>query len=126
MAGATADVLDLLAEAGAVSVPPVEVTADVRHCAEALVALLNEWADDAADRLFTDNVALDEPYADRVAAAKKLADDHGPITIARVVADTAASATVVAHAGSVEIHIEFQTSPFSPARIQLYEIKLTD
>ncbi len=121
MGDVTTDVLDLLAASGAARARRAEPTVDQRRRAAQLVALLSAWSDDAATKLFTDNVSLDQPYGERAAAARDLVAAHGPLTIARIVAQSATSAVVVAHARDTEVHIEFQLSVTRPARIQLYE-----
>ena len=121
MSDVTTDVLDLLAKSDAVRAGGPEPTADLRDRAERLVALLNDWSDAAAADLFTDNVMLDQPFDERADAARQLVEEHGSLTFARIVAESATSAIIVAHARHHEFHIDFQLSPTRPARIQLYE-----
>jgi CubicO group peptidase (beta-lactamase class C family) len=121
MSDVTTDVLDLLAKSGAVRAGGPEPTADLRDRAERLVALFNGWSDDAAAELFTDNVVLDQPFDQRAEAARQLVEEHGSLTLARIVAESATSAIVVAHTRNAEVHIDFQLSAIQPARIQLYE-----
>jgi hypothetical protein len=66
------EMLVTLDEHGLVAPPAVDVDPDLQQAAERLVALLQSWDDAAADRLFADNVALDESYAQRAAAAAEL------------------------------------------------------
>jgi CubicO group peptidase (beta-lactamase class C family) len=121
MAGATSDVLDVLASSAAVRAGSPEPTVDLLACAQRLVALLATWTDDAAAALFTDNVPLDQPFDERAEAARDLVAEYGPLTVARVVALSASSAIIVAHAHFAEVHIEFELAVTRPARIQLYE-----
>lgn len=89
-----------------------------------LVELLNAWDDGRAEALFTDNVALDEPYERRRAAAADLVHAcGGRLDVERIEATTAAAGTVVfAHPGSSHT-LTFQIAPIRPARVQLYEVK---
>ena len=56
-----------------------------------LVALLNDWDDAVAAKLFADNVALDESFARRAAAAAKVRELHGPLELEAVAPDGRAS-----------------------------------
>jgi len=91
--------------------------------AEHLVALLTEWNDDDADRLFADNVALDESYARRAAAAAALTGAHGELRVDEIVATTAVAGTITyraadGHRGSIDLRL----SPHVPPLIQDYEL----
>jgi len=121
MSDVTTDVLDLLAKSDAVRSGGPEPTADQRDRAERLVALLNGWSNAAAAELFTDNVMVDQPFDQRADAARQLVEEHGSLAFARIVAESATSAIVVAHTRHAEVHIDFQLSVTRPARIQLYE-----
>ena len=74
--------------------PTVAVPAPLRHAADGLVALLQAWDDGAADELFADNVALDQPYEQRADAASRLVEAHGSLRIDRVVATSSTRADV--------------------------------
>ena len=64
------DMLGVLDDGGLVPpAPTVAVPAPLQRAADGLVALLQAWDDGAADELFADNVALDEPYEQRAGAA---------------------------------------------------------
>ena len=65
----TRRMLDVLDDHGLVPAPSSPVSPALQRAAEDLVALLSDWDDAAADGLFADNVALDQPYAERAAAA---------------------------------------------------------
>ena len=119
----TRRMLELLDHHGLV--PPITPPASpaLVAAAERLVALLSDWNDDDADRLFADNVALDESYARRAAAAAALTGAHGGLRVDGLVASTAASGTVGflaadGHRGSIELRL----SPHVPPLVQDYEI----
>ena len=124
MAVATRAGLDALVEAGLVGPARLSVTDGLRHAAEVLVRLHNEWDDEAATALFADNVFLDDPAPTRRRAAEELVAEHGPFTLARVVAESATSAVAVAHGPHCELHIDFQLTPTVPSLVQTYDTKL--
>src|SRR3954447_6636500 len=84
MADATFAALDLLAARGTVTRPTVAVSPVLQHAAEALVALLCAWSDEAADALFTDNVFLDRDRQSRKDEAARLLETHGPLALEHV------------------------------------------
>ena len=100
---------------------PVAVATALRQAAEALVALLGAWDDDAADRLFADNVALDQPYPALAAAAAELVAAHGPLRVGRLDAITATKGTLTVADG---VTIELSLTPLRDGRIQQYAIKV--
>ena len=81
MGALTRRMLDVLDDHGLVPPAVIPLTPAVQRAAEELVALLSDWDDAVADALFADNVALDQPYAERAAAAAEL----GSLQIERVV-----------------------------------------
>jgi CubicO group peptidase (beta-lactamase class C family) len=115
----TAAVLDALAEDGAVTNPPRPASPAVIAASQQLVAMLNGAE---ADAMFADNVDLDEPPAERRRSAGRLLADHGPFTLARVIAESTTSAIAIAHGADVELHIGFQLAPISPSLIQSYDV----
>jgi CubicO group peptidase (beta-lactamase class C family) len=102
--------------------PPARpVGPTLQSCAERLVALLNDWDDDRADALFSDNVADDESWARRRSdRADRLADAAIAITDVRAVNDS--DATITCTAGELRVTITFSLSPPLPARIQEYDL----
>ncbi|MDO8392374.1 MAG: serine hydrolase domain-containing protein [Actinomycetota bacterium] len=99
----------------------------LQAAAERLVALLNAWDDAAAAALFADNVGLDESLARRAAAAARVLDVHGPLTLQAVRPDQATSG-VLAVCGATSgttLHIEVQLSPEPAAGVQWYEVQPT-
>jgi CubicO group peptidase (beta-lactamase class C family) len=114
MAVLTRRMLDVLDDHGLVPAALVTVSPALQRAAEGLVALLSSWDDAAADRLFADNMALDQSYAERAAAA----DELGSLHLERVVATSATEGTI--HAG--ERRIELQLSPIAGGGIEHYEV----
>ncbi len=125
MSATTSTVLDLLADSGAVSRPRPPVTDAIAAAARRLIDQLAGWDDGVAD-LFADNIDLDEPLAARRDAAAELVADHGPLTMARVVAESATSAVAVVHGNGVELRVDFQLTPTNPPLIQSYEVTVVD
>ena len=120
----TRRMLELLDDHGLVPAAEQPVPAGLRSAGERLVALLADWRDAAADDLFADNVALDEPYERRRALAAAFARKHGALTIERVVATTAIEGKISFRAvdgyrGSIELMLR----PFGPPAIQYYEVR---
>jgi CubicO group peptidase (beta-lactamase class C family) len=106
-------------------VPPVAVAPNetVRAAGTALLALVNDWSDRAADELFADNVGLDESFERRARVARDLIGAHGQLTLERIDAALDTDATAIARAGdSREVRLWFALSPLREARIQEYTI----
>jgi CubicO group peptidase (beta-lactamase class C family) len=114
MAALTRRMLDALDDHGLVPAAVVPVSPALRTAAEGLVALLSSWHDATADRLFTDNVVLDQPYSERAAAAAEL----GSLHVERIDATSATGGTI--HAGGRRI--ELQLSPIAGGGIEHYEV----
>ena len=112
MGALTRRMLDVLDANGLVPAAVIPLTPELQRAAEELVALLSDWDDAVADRIFSDNVALDQPYAERAAAAAEL----GSLPIERIAAESATSATI--HAGGRRI--EFRLAPVGG--IEDYEV----
>ena len=123
MAPTTADVLDALSDAGAVTVPPHPVTPHLLTASQQLVTMLNGAA---VDGMFADNVDLDRPPAERRRATEEVLDRHGPFTLARVFAESATSAIAIMHGTAVELHVDFQLTPTAPPLIQTYDITVIE
>jgi hypothetical protein len=109
-----------LHELGALPGRPPIVAPDVEAAAHRLVALLNDWSDVAADALFADNVALDEAYARRAAAAARLVALHGPLCVMAVHPESATSGEVEVQGAGDPFRIDFQLAPLAGTPVQLY------
>ena len=81
-------------------VPPVVVPVSpmLERAADELLALINDWSDEAADALFADNVALDESYERRARQASEIVSTHGRLTRQKIEATFATDGTVTATA----------------------------
>ncbi len=121
MVEATSAALDALVSNGVISRAIVPVSDAVTQCAALLVELHNSWTSETASETFSDNVDSDLEYSKRAEVAGKTATEHGPFKLARIEADSATSATVVAHGDGVELSIFFEVSPLKPPRVQRYE-----
>jgi CubicO group peptidase (beta-lactamase class C family) len=111
--------LDELRAQGEVPAETRPVSPMLREAGERLVALLNDWSDDAADRLFTDNVAWDESYERRRGAIAV----HLPLRLDRISATNDARGR--AHcttSGDSGVTITFVLGVALPIRIQDFEL----
>jgi serine-type D-Ala-D-Ala carboxypeptidase/endopeptidase len=123
MSPTTDAVLDELAAAGAVTTPSRVASPALVVASQRVVAMLNGSEPVA---MFADNVDLDVPPAERRQAVTALLDDHGPFSLARVLAESATSAVAVAHGTDVELHIDFQLAPIDPSLIQTYGVTVVE
>jgi CubicO group peptidase (beta-lactamase class C family) len=105
-------------------VPPavVPVAAPLERAAASLVALLNAWDDEAADVLFCDNVALDEPYATRAAAAGALVAAHGTMRLQRLEATSATRGSAVVAAAGGTFRVTLMLTPLPSGCIERYTV----
>ncbi len=122
----TAGLHDALVDQGVVVERPGTATDGLDDVARRLVAILDRWAvgdtvdADELETCFADNVALDDPFERRAAAAV----DHGPITIADVVATSDAAARVSGtDAAGRDATITFALAPHLPRRIQRFTVQ---
>ena len=122
MATLTADMLDVLADQFLASVTPRPCPPALRATCQRLVELLNNWDDQIADALFGDNVALDEPFARRRAAAQTLIGDHGPLRLGDVIAHSNSSATAVLVGERTQARLHVLMSPLHTPQVQRYTV----
>lgn len=102
------------------SAPPVLTAA-----ADALVALVNDWTDDAAIALFADNVALDEPLDRRATAARDALEAlGGPLTIDEIRVLNRAEADVVVRGELGTGIVELALHPEAEPRVQATDISV--
>ena len=92
--------------------------------AHRLLALLNSWDDAVARNLLDDNVALDESFERRRAAADRLVADRGPLHIVALLPVAATRGKVAVQGTGEPFSIEMELSPSPGSPIQLYEIDL--
>lgn len=88
MTAACDEALDVLADRDGLGPGRPPDAPALREAADRAAALLTSWSDAAADALFTDNVALDEPYERRARDAADLVARHGPLVVGSVEAET--------------------------------------
>jgi CubicO group peptidase (beta-lactamase class C family) len=119
---------ELLADHHALPAPPTADTTLVERLGRRLVALLTDWDDAVADELFTDNIALDEPYERRRTAAREWIDAcGGRLQIERVQASSLTSGELlIAHPSGTAVELDLQIAPLVPPRIQTFGIDLPD
>jgi hypothetical protein len=117
----TALILDLVAQQGFVPAATAPTSEHLDTLAPQLVALLNGWDDEVADRLFADNVALDSSYARRSAAAHTLTDGR-QLTLDEVEIESASAATIhCTDATHRAVTVTCSLAPVLPPRIQDYD-----
>ena len=122
----TRRMLEVLDDHGLVPPVAVPVSPMLERAADELLALINDWSDDAADALFADNVALDESYERRARQAGEIVSTHGRLTRQRIEATFATDGTVTATAADGrEVKVWLALAPFAPPRVQEYEITVT-
>lgn len=122
MSRLTLQVLHVLHEHGATpAVPPVHAPA-WEATAHRLIDLLNGWSDAAAHALFDDNVALDESFQRRSAAAARLLATHGPLRIVGLRPTAATSGSIDVQGTAGVFAIEMTQSPFPGAPVQTYDL----
>ena len=128
MSELTMRMLMLLDDAGAVSPVPQPTSSEVMDAAASLVSLLGNWRDDliddVADTVFADNVAPDESFGRRAAAARALVDAcGGALEVLAVTPSGDAAATIdLAHPSGSPARVHFELAPTRPLRVQQYEI----
>ena len=111
-----------LHEAGELTRPGREVSPPLRRAAERLVALLNEWDHDAAAILFADNVALDDEFGRRAAEARRLVDQHGPLTLVALHPESATSGDAEVVGRSAHLRIRVELAPLVDELVQAYHL----
>lgn len=111
--------LDELRSQGVVPDTHHPMPPDLELAAALLIDLLGNWDDDAATALFADNVAADEPYERRRAAASALV----PFRVDSIEAINDARGRIRVHDRlGDEREITIALAPHRPPRIQRYEI----
>ena len=122
----TRRMLEMLDDHGLVPPAVGPVSPTLQRAADQLLALINDWSDDAAAALFTDNVALDESYQRRARKAAEIVGTHGRLSRQRIEAPLATDGTVTATAADgQEVKVWLALSPLAPPRVQDYEITVT-
>jgi hypothetical protein len=105
MTAACDEALDVLADRDGLGPGRPPDAPALREAATRAAALLTSWSDAAADALFTDNVALDEPYERRAREAADLVVRHGPLAVGSVDAETPMRGTFEMDGGLVRAEL---------------------
>jgi CubicO group peptidase (beta-lactamase class C family) len=87
-----------------------------------LVDLLNSWDDHAASALFADNVAPDDSFARRAAAAGRLVASNGPMRLVGVAATRRTNAVLQVQGSGAPFTITMELGPMAEHLVQKYEI----
>lgn len=117
--------LEALLHDGLLPAPRVRPTGALLRHAEALVAFLNDWNEERAHKIFSDNVLPDESLQRRRQNFEAFSGIKGPFKCGEIVADNAACAdvTMLDADGNEALKLSFKLSPQVPPLIQWYEIK---
>ena len=119
----TRRMLEVLDDHGLVPAVVVPPSAALQRAAERLIELVNGWTVAAADALFADNVALDDPYERRARVAAEVVGTHGQLTMERLDAVLATDGTVTARAADGRrVRVWLALSPQHPPRVQDYSV----
>lgn len=111
-----------LHEDGALARPARTVSPMLQRACERLVALLNAWDHDAAAALFADNVALDDDLDRRAAAAARLLEEHGPLTLVGIHPHSATSGDAEVVGRSAHLRIGVELAPLVDGLVQAYHL----
>lgn len=93
---------------------------ELHDAAHRLVALLNHWDDTTAAALFSDNVALDDPFPRRAAEAAGLVERHGPLRVLGVRAAAWGHGTIDVQGNGAPFTIALELAPLNGVSVQLY------
>ena len=119
----TRRMLEVLDEHGLVPPVVMAVGPSLHHAAERLLALLNNWSDEAAEALFADNVALDDAFERRARQAGRIIGTHGRLTLQQTMATSATEGTTTAVAADGrQVQLTLVLSPYASDRVQDYSI----
>lgn len=122
----TRRMLEVLDDHDLVPALVVPVSTDLQRAADALLALLNDWSDEAAADVFAANVPADESYARRAERAGELVRSGGRLTTQRIEALCATDGTIIARAGDgTEVRVWLALSPLGASRVQDYDVTVT-
>jgi CubicO group peptidase (beta-lactamase class C family) len=105
MSAACDEALDVLADRDGLGPGRPPDAPALREAATRAAALLSAWSDERADALFTDNVALDEPYDRRAREAADLVARHGPLEVDEVEPETPLRGAFTAAGGLVRVDL---------------------
>ena len=119
----TLQMLAALHEEGEVPARPGPDASAFEARCRALVDLLNSWSDDAAHRLFADNMEPDDPFPRRAAAAAALVERHGRISVVAVHPASATMGTVEVQGRLAPFRILVELAPLAGAPVQHYSVR---
>jgi len=126
MSALTLRMLHVLHAHGETPAPPAVHAPAWEAAAHRLVALLNDWTDEAASELFDTNVALDESFDRRRAAAARLVKAHGPLRVVGLRPTAATSGAIDTQGTGEAFAIQMTQSPFPGAPVQTYDLPVDD
>ena len=118
----TLQMLDAVHEHEGIRRPPLPVSPALGEASRRLLEVLHAWDDAAATALFCDNVALDESFARRAAAAARLIAVHGPLTLVAVHPDSATSGDIEVRGTGEPLRLRIELGPMVPPLVQAYHL----
>ncbi|MEY4174591.1 MAG: hypothetical protein RI900_1756, partial [Actinomycetota bacterium] len=102
---------------------PTLTAPELEAAAHRLVALLNDWDDESAASLFSDNVVLDDAFDRRAAEAARLVERHGPLRVLGVRAAAWGHGTIDVQGRGAAFTIGLELAPLAGgALVQLYAV----
>jgi len=124
MADLTMQLLVELHRHGVLQAEPAPDAPLLLEASSRLVELLSSWSDETATVLFADNVALDESFDRRSAAARAIVARHGALELVRVEPVTAARGVAVARGttSGAEVRIDLLLAPLAGGPVQRYSV----
>lgn len=126
MSELTMRMLQQLWRAGLGTRPAPTVSAELDEAVRRLVELLADWDDATADELFADNVAPDDAYARRAAAAGQLLEACGGAFVVEGIdpIDAATGVARLRHPSGSPVRLRVELAPLVPIRVQHYHPEL--
>ncbi|HEX7085639.1 MAG TPA: serine hydrolase domain-containing protein [Vicinamibacterales bacterium] len=115
--------IDALHATGALQPRRLPPSAPLLSARDAIAAFLNEPSEARLQAVAADNLALDRPLADRVAAARRLRDALGTCKAGDIAAQNWLRGTFRADCERGWIDVRFTLAPTQPPRLQVLELR---
>ncbi len=115
--------IDALHATGALQPRRLPPGAPLIEARDAIAAFLNEPSEAGLQAIAADNLALDRPLADRVAAARRLRDALGACRAGDITAQNWLRGTFRADCDRGWIDVRYTLAPTQPPRLQVLELR---
>src|SRR5690606_21116999 len=115
--------IDALHATGALRPRRLPPSAPLLSMRDAITAFLNEPSESRLQAMAADNLALDRPLAERVAAARRLRDALGECKAGDVAAQNWLRGTFRAGCERGWIDVRYTLAPTQPPRLQVLELR---